>query len=138
MTIKRPLILTTLFAVLAIGTVVTAGHFSGQFLASNTKKDGTVSCHGKHTALKVVIKDNVVTPDKTTGKLCDTLTFTNEDPIDREIAFGPHENHIPYDGVAERLLSQSQSLTITLNQAGSFHFHDHIHDEVEGYFTVTE
>jgi len=43
---------------------------------------------------------------------------------------------VPYDGVAERVLGKGQSFTITLNQAGNFHWHDHLHDEVEGYFTV--
>jgi plastocyanin len=86
----------------------------------------------------VMIMDGKVEPGTTTAKLCDTLTFTNMDNIAREIAFGPHENHVPYDGVAEKVLNKDQSFTITLNQTGSFHFHDHLHDEVQGYFTVTK
>ncbi len=86
----------------------------------------------------IMIMGGKTEPSKITGKLCDSLTITNMDTVAREIAFGPHEKHVPYDGVAERVLNEGQSLTITLNQTGSFHFHDHLHDEVGGYFTVTK
>lgn len=135
MTKKRPLILAVLFAILAIVTVYASGRYSAQLLTGNNK-GGTVGCSSHHVALHVTIRNGAATPDMTTGNLCDTLTITNQDPIDREIAFGPHEDHVPYDGIAERLLEQGQSLTVTLNQVGTFHFHDHIHDEVQGYFTV--
>ncbi len=83
----------------------------------------------------MIMSDKVDTP-QITAKLCDTITFTNMDNITREIAFGPHENHVPYDGIAAKVLTAGQSFTVTLNQAGSFHWHDHIHDVVQGYFTV--
>ena len=66
------------------------------------------------------------------------LTFKNIDPTTREIAFGPHAQHVPYDGVAERILSQGQSFTITLNQTGNFQWHDHVHDDLTGTFTVNK
>lgn len=69
-------------------------------------------------------------PETTNANLCDSITFTNYDNITREIAFGPHEDHVPYDGVAEKLLNKGQSFTITANQAGSYHFHD----KVDGHF----
>jgi len=87
---------------------------------------------------QVMIMDGKVDTPKINAKLCDSITFTNMDNITREIAFGPHEDHVPYDRVAEKVLTEGQSFTITLNQAGSFHWHDHTHDEVEGYFTVTK
>lgn len=86
----------------------------------------------------VMIMDDKVSQPNITGNLCDTITFTNMDHQTREIAFGPHEDHVAYDGVPEKILNQNQSFTITLNQAGSFHWHDHEHDEVEGYFTVSK
>jgi len=45
---------------------------------------------------------------------------------------------MPYDGVAERFLNKNESFTITLNATGTYHWHDHLHDEVEGYFTVSK
>lgn len=87
---------------------------------------------------KVVIQNDKVSPEYTTAPKCDMLTITNLDNKYRLIAFGPHDNHVPYDEVTERLLSKGQSFTVTLNQTGTFSFHDHLHDEVQGTFTVTD
>ncbi len=95
------------------------------------------NCAGKPSFSHVVtIQNSVVTPSHTAAFLCDTLTITNLDDITRAIAFGPHENHVAYDGVSERIVAFGQSLKVTLVQAGNFRFHDHIHDEVQGTFTV--
>lgn len=98
------------------------------------------TCKANHpsVAYKVAIHDGKVSDDHVYAKRCDTLTITNEDSGAREIAFGLHEHHEPYNGVAERLLGHGQSLTVTLNQTGAFRWHDHIHDEVQGYFTVAD
>jgi hypothetical protein len=127
---RRTSIALGIFIVVVIVLALGIGLMSGHSAGSTCQGSGTVA---RHT---IVITNSKVSDDKIQGKLCDTLTITNDDAVIREVAFGPHEHHVPYDGVAERLLSKGQSLTITLNQAGSFHWHDHIHDEVEGYFTV--
>ncbi|HLZ14361.1 MAG TPA: hypothetical protein VKQ34_00025 [Candidatus Saccharimonadales bacterium] len=93
-------------------------------------------CEGTHGAHTVLIQHNVMTPVHTSAHHCDKLTITNMDATDRLVAFGPHEHHVAYDGVTDQLLLQGQSLTITLNQIGTFNFHDHLHDEVAGDFTV--
>jgi len=85
---------------------------------------------------RVVIQNDTVSPAHTDGNKCDTLTITNQDDVNRLVAFGPHENHVPYDGIKEQELSKGQSLTVTMVQTGNFRFHDHIHDEVQGTFTV--
>jgi hypothetical protein len=56
----------------------------------------------------------------------------------REIGFGVHDKHVAYDGISERILNQDESFTITLDKTGRYHWHDHFHDEVEGYFSVTK
>ncbi len=84
----------------------------------------------------VVMQDEKATPQHTLAKLCDKLVITNLDPKERLVAFGPHEHHVSYDGVSERILAQGQSLTITLIQPGTFYFHDHTDDIVNGTFTV--
>ena len=93
---------------------------------------------GHHSAHQVVIKNNKVIPVNTVAPRCDSLTITNLDDKERLVAFGLHEHHVPYDGITEKILIQSQSLTVTLVQAGHFRFHDHWHDEVQGTFTVTK
>lgn len=89
------------------------------------------------TTHKVLIRDDKVIPSHTTGSLCGTLTIVNLDSEVRLLAFGVHDKHQPYDGIGEKVLRRGQSLTVTLVQAGNFRFHDHIHDEVQGTFTVT-
>jgi len=91
---------------------------------------------GQHSVHYVVFENNKVTPEHTAAKLCDTLTITNKDPRLRLAAFGPHEHHISYDGVSEKVLNQGQNLTVTLIKAGNFTFHDHINDALRGSFTV--
>jgi len=109
------------------------------FAITQNSSTNNPSCAGvQGTNHQVMIMDDKPDNDNIKGKLCDTITFMNMDNVAREIAFGPHENHVPYDGVAEKVLNKDQSFTITLNQAGSFHWHDHIHDEVEGFFTVSK
>jgi plastocyanin len=94
---------------------------------SSTSQSHTIMIMGGHAE-----------PQTVAANLCDTITITNMDSQAREIAFGPHENHIAYDGILEKVLNANQSLTITLVQAGSFHFHDHLDDSSQGSFTVTK
>jgi len=86
---------------------------------------------------RVTIHNNKVSAQDVTGKRCDRLIITNDDAITREIAFGAHDDHVPYDGVTERALNKTQSLTVTLDKTGRYHWHDHLHDEVQGYFSVS-
>lgn len=86
----------------------------------------------------VTIKKDKATPAETEAARCDTLIITNEDAVTRIIAFGDHDKHVVYDGVEKKELARGDSVRVTLDQAGRFHFHDHLQDEVEGYFTVTK
>lgn len=106
-------------------------------LSDQLSTANTVTCNQKGVEHIVVIKNNVAVPNDITGKLCDTLTVKNEDDVTRFMAFGRHDNHQAYDGVGERTLGKGQSFTVTLDKTGEFLFHDHLHDEVHGTFTVT-
>jgi plastocyanin len=113
-----------------------ANHYlSAQDVANKAK---FVTCKQTGVAHTVTLQDNKANPQHTFGKLCDTMTITNKDSQPRLIAFGPHEDHQPYDGVTERILGQGQSLTITFNEIGNYHFHDHIADVIQGDFTVAK
>lgn len=111
---------------------------AGGFFAMSQGSSDPGCRHTTGDAHTVVISNSKPSTSHVYGKLCDTLTFRNKDDITREIAFGNHDHHVPYDGVAEKVLNQNQSFTVTLNQVGTFHWHDHEHDEVEGYFTVSK
>jgi len=93
-------------------------------------------CMPGQTNHAVTIQNNVVTPSNTVGSRCETLTITNLDDMQRLIAFGPHEDHVAYDGIKEQAVTKGESLRVTLVQTGTFRFHDHDDDEVQGTFTV--
>lgn len=123
-------------AALMAGTIFGAIWVS--HIESNKAAADYPKCVGKHTAHTVVIKDNKAVPAHTNARRCDTLTITNLDDADREMAFGPHDRHVAYDGVSERYLSYKGTFSVTLVQPGNFRFHDHIGDIVQGTFTVTQ
>lgn len=104
-----------------------------------TQNAADAACRNASPANHVItIQNGKASSTDLHAKLCDTLTYKNLDKVTREIAFGPHEHHVPYDGMAEKFLNQNQVFTITLNMAGTYHWHDHLHDEIEGYFTVSK
>ena len=105
-------------------------------LGAEPKPAATI-CGTTHNEYIVAIHNDQLSINDIHAQLCDKLTIVNTDRTLRLIAFGEHDNHQPYDGITERVLSQGQSLSVTLNQAGSFTFHDHIHDDVKGTFTVS-
>jgi len=128
--------LILLAAVVIASTLFLINHFlSGD---SKAKQPAAVQCTSKGTAHIVTIQNEEANPKHTNGKLCDTLTITDNDNKVLLIAFGPHDDHQPYDGITEQDLKQGQSLTVTLNQAGTYDFHDHIGDVIQGDFTVTK
>lgn len=86
---------------------------------------------------KITITNGKVTPAHTDAALCDTITFINNDERTREIGFGSHPNHSGYAGQDDLLVTKGHSKTITLNEAGSYDFHDHLNPTVTGSFTVT-
>lgn len=100
------------------------------------KKTASLSCRQLGVDHRVTIKQNKVLPARTQGHLCDQLTIINSDDVLREMAFGEHEHHQAYDGIYEQNLAKDQSFTITLNKLGSFRFHDHFDDAVNGVFAV--
>ena len=130
------LVCTLVLAVAVIGgaTYYAANHF---LTTSPSTQAKVVSCKDTGTKHLVIIKNSIMTPTHINGTLCDTLTITNDDNRLRLIAFGPHDHHTPYDGTIEKSLGQWQSVTVTLNQAGSYTFHDHLEDWLIGTFSVS-
>jgi cytochrome o ubiquinol oxidase operon protein cyoD len=85
----------------------------------------------------VTISGGKVSPVHTEARLCDSLTFLNQDASVREIAFGPHPAHRAYAGETDQNVYKGRGKTITLNQSGTYLFHDHFDPAVTGDFTVT-
>ncbi len=126
-------------SLLVILAVIAIGITSITFLMTNGSSASANSCTSKNSVSHAVtIRDGRTSPEITDGKLCDSLTITNLDAVTRAISFGPHEHHQAYDGVTEQYLNIHQSITITLSKVGNFHFHDHVHDDTNGYFNVSK
>jgi len=102
----------------------------------NGEKTG--ACQGVHSNHKVTIKNDIVTPVYIEARLCDTLTFINEDEKSREMTFGSHPRHASYGGESELAVRKGRSKTVTLNELGTHQFHDHLDPGVAGSFTVIE
>ncbi|MDQ2973255.1 MAG: cytochrome C oxidase subunit IV family protein [bacterium] len=98
----------------------------------------TGACQGLKHNHKVYIKDGVVNPKTTEAKLCDTITFVNEDDKLREITFGAHPEHGSYGGEYEVVLRSSRPKSIVLNEFGYYIYHDHFEPSVSGSFIVSE
>ncbi len=122
-------------------TSFAASRFASNYLDKQkevSEKPFITICSQKFKNHTATIENSVVKPKTTKAKLCDTLTITNKDDNTRKIAFGKHDHHQAYDGVVEKILEKGQSVTVTLNEAGSFKFHDHFEDKTIGYFTVSK
>lgn len=96
----------------------------------------TGACRGQHANHKVNIKNGQVSSLHTFAQKCDTMTFINEDDAMREITFGTHPEHGAYAGETDLPVRKGRGKTITLNQTGTYQFHDHLDPNVIGSFTV--
>lgn len=134
---KSPILRVALFCFGAVIFAAAVGYGSVKLFGQlQSGKANAATCHSKGVDHLVVIKNNAAKPTHIDGRLCDTLTVTNTDDVLRYMAFGRHDEHVAYDGISEKTVSKDQSFTVTLNQTGSFKFHDHLHDEISGTFTV--
>lgn len=98
----------------------------------------TGACQELFDNHRIIIKNGQAYPYSVTAKRCDTLTFINEDETTREIAFGEHPYHESYAGSSELIIvRKGRGKTITLSENGTHKFHDHLHEETAGEFTVT-
>lgn len=132
-----------IFAAVAVIILLAASTLGSTFyLSSGYLERGDsqkpVPCKIEGSTHELSIRGNRFDVENLHAIRCDTLTVRNLDEETRLIAFGRHDHHRVYDGVTERLLKKGEGFTITLNEAGSFTIHDHLHDEVEGLFVVSQ
>lgn len=123
-----------LLIMVAIASVVVL--LASKALGTPAHHNETVTCTGTDTDYIVTIQNSQLSINDIHAHRCDKLTVINEDKTLRLMAFGQHDHHQSYDGVTEKVLAQGQSFSVVLDQTGSFTFHDHLHDEVQGTFTV--
>ena len=76
------------------------------------------------------------TPAVLTAQRCDILVLANQGATEVELAFGPHDHHLPYPGITDEPVAPGKSQSLVLSQAGTFGLHDHVHDQAEAQLTV--
>jgi len=103
---------------------------------SQINGEDTGACKNLGENHKVTFSSGTITPVTTDAKLCDTITFINEDTEARDISFRAHPVKDSYAGQEARVTNRRPK-TITLNEAGSYLFHDHLDPGAVGYFTVS-
>lgn len=87
---------------------------------------------------QVVIRGGRMDPVHVNAKLCDTLSFINEDAKSYDLIFGEKSQPKTYGGETGLSIRKSYPTTITLNQEGSnLIFRDNLNPMMTGYFTVT-
>ena len=96
----------------------------------------TGACEGQHTTHKVTIKGDHFSPSHINARLCDKLTFINEDDKSLYIMFGSFEQPEQYAGEDMLTVTNRRPKTIVLNETGTHQFHDHQNAKTTGTFTV--
>ena len=98
----------------------------------------TGACEGVHATHKVTIKNGDFSPSHVDAKICDKLTFINEDKDAHYIMFGSFEQPKAYGGEDMLTVTNRRAKTIVLNETGTHYFHDHMDKDKTGDFTVVE
>ena len=96
----------------------------------------TGACRNTKINHIVTIQNSKIAPEYTVANICDTISIVNNDSKTRYITFGPHPEHKNYGGESEVTVQKGSSETITLNESGTFIFHDHLDPDVSARFTV--
>lgn len=97
----------------------------------------TGACQGNNANHTVVISENGVSPQMTEARRCDTLSFSTEDGIDRELVFTVGSEEVSYGGMYEITARGDRSKIITLNEIGTFSFEDPSNENIMGVFSVS-
>jgi len=111
-------------------------HSHAEFTEFSTRKAQGCADVSDAKTYTVEIKNSTFVPAKVEAKVCDHLQFINLDEILHEPAFGAHPTHLDYPGYEEKGLLQNNSNEFVLGIAGTFSFHDHLDDEIEGLLIV--
>lgn len=84
----------------------------------------------------VFIEKKRFKPAKVKAKRCNKLIFANKDSKLHSVVFGTHDNHVPYGDFVQEYLLPKERVSLKLFQAGTYLFHDHLHEEIKGQIIV--
>jgi plastocyanin len=133
---KKTTLVIGSFAVMAAAIIFGVIYLSGAYLDKRSANEGIANCKSRGVTRMVVIQDSRISPEHTEASLCDTLKITNNDDQNRLVAFGTHDHHVAYNGITQELLGKDKSMKVTLNEQGTYEFHDHFEAAVAGFVTI--
>lgn len=96
----------------------------------------TGACQGQHVTHEIRIRNNIVAPEYTYAKKCDTLLFINEDNGSRNFVFGNHPERTIYAGENDLTTSNRRSDSLILSELGVYQFYDESSPATTGFFVV--
>jgi cytochrome o ubiquinol oxidase subunit IV len=102
------------------------------------KKTGACQAIGKNHQVIIAANMGTASPSTIEAPLCDTLSFTNQDSMTREMSFGTPTKPSSYAGQSKISIRKGKSETITLNQIGTYTLFDHHNPELRVTLTVTQ
>lgn len=93
-------------------------------------------CNSLGPTHTITIEHNAFVPDTLTVKRCDKVEFIDKDHALYLPRFGDHPNDITYTGFPQKVLGYNQSEIFIAHTIGTYNFHDHIKDQIEGVLIV--
>lgn len=103
--------------------------------AIGDKKTG--ACQGNRANHEILVGDLANMPYIEANR-CDTLTFKSGDNVAHELQFGTYDEPASYGGLEGIFVRTDRAKIITLNETGTFSYHDRNDPTVVGSFSVIE
>ena len=94
-------------------------------------------CEHTGETITVEVGRTGLSPANINAKRCDVLVFHNSTAAGIEIAFGQHQRHVPYPGLANSPIKPGGKSSLVLAQAGNFPVHDHSDEQLQGKLAVS-
>ncbi len=110
---------------------------SGIVIAGSNSSTGTggnqpAAVAGKQISLMITANNF----PSTTIAVGDTVTWTNQDSRDHQIASDPHPAHTDLPGLVSETLGKDKAYSFTFTKAGNYGYHDHLNSSIKGVITV--
>lgn len=121
----------TLFSHTIYHQLLHPGHGEEDVVYAYEKCDKTKNTH------TILILHNTFIPNSLTVKRCDVITFDNEvKNAFYSPALGEHSHHIHYAGFTEKVIGFGEKNSFIAHSTGTFLFHDHQKNQIEGSLTI--
>ncbi|MBC7764688.1 cupredoxin domain-containing protein [Microbacteriaceae bacterium] len=90
------------------------------------------------TGTTISFTDSGFSPTSYTAKAGSTITIKNNSKMNLEFSSDDHPAHTKNTELNMGTQKPGESVTFTVTKAGTWGFHDHLHDEYTGTLVVTE